>query len=301
MWNSAPPPPVPLRLKLSQPPRDEYSPDKDADDMLARLKEEVVSAMKACASGFDAEEGVRRQWDECGARVKAMLPDHAPCACVKESFRVLALVALRMYTAAAPCARTEFAVYLVLNRFLRERTVALRDEGVRDQALAKEPFAPWNNFLWFLILGIRAIRYGDEDDKRETGTMPEQVYHGVPADAVSALMNDGNPKLFRSVTSASMDRHKAAEGGRTCVVLKGAGPRLCGVAQVSAHSEEREYLFEPMTLFDSPVDPLKADAVAVPLELTLVERERECQNCWLLDLNEDFMGSLTMESGHESI
>ena len=56
-----------------------------------------------------------------------------------------------------------------------------------------------------------------------------------------------------------------------------------------------------MTLFDSPVDPLKADAVAVPLELTLVERERECQNCWLLDLNEDFMGSLTMESGHESI
>lgn len=305
---SAPPPPVPLRLTLSEPSHDKFDPGKDVKGMLDTLGNEVVQAMKACVSGCGAGDDIREQWDACARWAAAAPHDRAHCGCVDKNFRVVALAALRLYTVPAPRGARDCAVYAVLNRFLREKTqLAAADAAAApDAAQPLNVFAPWNNYLWFLLLAIRSIRFGVFESSSGKEEMPEEVpeklYHGTVMEEASYLNTEGRGKIFRGVTSASADETTASRFGSGCVVvLHGArGSRLCGVAPVSAVRCEREYLFEPMTLFDPPFDspptPLRTPArhVGMPVETVLIERERGYQRYWLLDWNETFMGSLTL-------
>ena len=314
---SAPPPPVPLRLLLGEPSHREYHRNARAAGMLAALRGEVLHAMRTCVRSEAAHDAVGRQWDACAAwaRDAHRAGDRAHCGAVDGDLRVVALAALRLYTMPAPCTGRGACppVYAVLNRFLRERTRALEDTPVPAGALRHDALAPWNNYLWFLLLAIRAIRYGvckeggtstasstaSTSSGKEEEEMPERVYHGVVAQAAGALETDSRRKILRSVTSAAACEATARGfgGGDLVVVLHGAGPRLCAVAPVSAVPREREYLFEPMTLFDAPATPLTPAARWRAVEPELFELEREEQTRWLLDWRETFMGSLTLEDG----
>lgn len=306
---SAPPPLVPLRLALSAPPHATYAPEAPPGPMLDALREDVVAAMRHCVRGFgpDAEEDVRAQWAACATWAAApdVPRDRAHCGCVRDSFRVLALAALRMYTMPAPRADRTRAVYYVLNAFLRERTAAAEQAA---HAPPCNPLEPWNNYLWFLLLAIRSIRYGrcetgKEDSSSESKkqeAVPEKLYHGTVVQEAGRLDSGGTRKLLRSVVSASADAQTAKGFGEGCVVvLHGAGPRLCGIAPASASRREREYLFEPMTLFDPPVAALRASDVGRCVEPVLFELRREDQTRWLLDWKEDFMQSLCVEKEEE--